>query len=61
VAEIVRRMESGLPKLWVAHTALGLRREHPEWFNAESVYRSIVAEGSKSDHLVAYQRNAAIP
>jgi len=60
VAEIVKRMDSGLPKLWVAHTALSLRRRHPEWFGAESAYSPIVAEGSKSDHLVAYQRGDSV-
>jgi len=56
VKEIMQRMDVGLPKLWVAHSALCLRREHPEWFGAEAAYRPIVAEGSKSDHLVGYQR-----
>ena len=36
--EILRRMESGLPKLWLVHNALCLRREHPEWFGADAAY-----------------------
>jgi (1->4)-alpha-D-glucan 1-alpha-D-glucosylmutase len=56
VDEIVRRMDSGLPKLWVAHNALRLRREHPEWFGAEAAYTPVIAEGSKSEHLVGYCR-----
>jgi len=56
VEEIVRRMDSGLPKLWVAHNALHLRREHPEWFGGEAAYTPIIAEGAKSDHLVGYCR-----
>jgi (1->4)-alpha-D-glucan 1-alpha-D-glucosylmutase len=60
IAEIVRRMDSGLPKLWVAHKALCVRRDHPEWFVAESVYSPILAEGSKSDHLVGYQRGDSV-
>jgi (1->4)-alpha-D-glucan 1-alpha-D-glucosylmutase len=58
--EIMLRMDSGLPKLWVAHSVLRLRREHPEWFGAQSTYQPILAEGSKSDHLVGYQRSDSV-
>jgi (1->4)-alpha-D-glucan 1-alpha-D-glucosylmutase len=57
VRDIMRQMDSGLPKLWLAHCALRLRRDHPEWFGAEATYTPIVAEGSKSDHLIGYQRS----
>jgi (1->4)-alpha-D-glucan 1-alpha-D-glucosylmutase len=60
VDEIVRRMDSGLPKLWVIHSALCLRREHPEWFGAEATYQPIVAEGSKSDHLLGFLRGDSV-
>jgi (1->4)-alpha-D-glucan 1-alpha-D-glucosylmutase len=60
VEEIVRRMDSGLPKLWVVHSALCLRREHPEWFGAEAEYTPLVAEGSKAEHLVGYLRGARV-
>jgi (1->4)-alpha-D-glucan 1-alpha-D-glucosylmutase len=56
VETILRGMESGLPKLWVVHTALTLRGEHPEWFGAVAAYEPIRAEGSKSAHLVAFHR-----
>ena len=56
VEEIMGRMDSGLPKLWVVHNALCLRREHPEWFGADAAYTPIVADGQKSDHLVGYLR-----
>jgi (1->4)-alpha-D-glucan 1-alpha-D-glucosylmutase len=56
VEEIVRRMDDGLPKLWVVHNALCLRKERPEWFSAASGYTPMVAEGSKSEHLVAFLR-----
>jgi (1->4)-alpha-D-glucan 1-alpha-D-glucosylmutase len=49
-------MESGLPKLFVTHTALQLRREHPEWFGADAAYSPILAEGAKHDHLVGFSR-----
>ncbi len=56
VEEIVRRMDDGLPKLWVVHHALCLRKERPEWFGAASGYTPMVAEGSKGEHLVAFLR-----
>jgi (1->4)-alpha-D-glucan 1-alpha-D-glucosylmutase len=60
VQAITERMESGLPKLWVAHSALCLRREHPEWFGAEAEYTPLIAEGTKSDHLVGYLRGDSV-
>ena len=56
VEEIMRRMESGLPKLWLVHNALCLRREHPDWFGADATYSPMIADGPKSDHLVGYLR-----
>jgi (1->4)-alpha-D-glucan 1-alpha-D-glucosylmutase len=56
VDEIMRRMEIGMPKLYVVHKALRLRREHPQWFGAESAYTPIAVDGSKIDHLIAYLR-----
>jgi (1->4)-alpha-D-glucan 1-alpha-D-glucosylmutase len=60
VEQIAKRMDSGLPKLWVAHTALCLRRDHPEWFGADAAYTPVLAEGSKSDHLVGYLRGDSV-
>jgi len=54
--EILKRMDDGLPKLWVILKALHLRREHPDWFSATSAYLPIAVEGPKQDHLVAYLR-----
>jgi (1->4)-alpha-D-glucan 1-alpha-D-glucosylmutase len=56
VEEMMRRIDTGLPKLCVLHHALCLRREHPEWFGADAAYTPILAEGSKSAHLVGYRR-----
>jgi (1->4)-alpha-D-glucan 1-alpha-D-glucosylmutase len=56
VENIVERMDEGLPKLWVVHQALTLRREHPEWFGAEASYDPLNVSGSKSGHGVAFAR-----
>jgi (1->4)-alpha-D-glucan 1-alpha-D-glucosylmutase len=56
VEEIMKRMDSGMPKLWVTHQALCLRREKPEWFGASAAYTPLNIEGTKKEHLVAYLR-----
>jgi (1->4)-alpha-D-glucan 1-alpha-D-glucosylmutase len=55
-AQIMQREESGLPKLWVVHKALTLRRAHPEWFGEGAEYIPLMAAGAKSAHVVAYLR-----
>lgn len=60
VDEIMRRMDSGMPKLYVVHKALHLRREHPEWFGVGAAHSAVAVEGSKSDHLIAYLRGDSV-
>jgi len=60
VAEIVTRMESGLPKLWLIHTALRVRREHPEWFGRDAAYTPVLAEGPRSEHLLGFLREKSV-
>ena len=54
--EIMRRADSGLPKLWVAHRALTLRRDHPEWFGTDGAYETLSAIGPKSSHAAGFTR-----
>jgi (1->4)-alpha-D-glucan 1-alpha-D-glucosylmutase len=56
VEEIMRRIDEGIPKLWLVHKALWLRKERPQWFGAASAYTPMIAEGSKSEHVVAFLR-----
>ena len=58
--QILGRMDSGLPKLWVAYRSLRLRRDHPEWFGSEAEYTPIIAEGAKTDHVIAYLRGGRV-
>jgi (1->4)-alpha-D-glucan 1-alpha-D-glucosylmutase len=60
VAQVMERMEDGLPKLWTIHHALCLRRQHPEWFGAESGYRALKATGTKKLHVLAYLRGDSV-
>jgi (1->4)-alpha-D-glucan 1-alpha-D-glucosylmutase len=55
-SRVMARAEEGMPKLWVVHQSLLLRREHPEWFGAEAGYTPIAVEGGRSDYAIAYLR-----
>jgi (1->4)-alpha-D-glucan 1-alpha-D-glucosylmutase len=58
--EILKRSDSGMPKIWVVHQALSLRRSHPEWFGPEAGYAPLAAEGQKQKHIVAYLRGEEV-
>ena len=57
--EIWRRIDEGLPKLWIIHQTLKLRRSR-KLLEPESSYRPLVARGEKSAHVVAYTRGERI-
>jgi (1->4)-alpha-D-glucan 1-alpha-D-glucosylmutase len=59
-ARVMARAEEGMPKLWVVHQSLLLRREHPEWFGAEAGYTPIAVEGARSDYAIAYLRGERV-
>ena len=54
--EILRRADTGLPKLWVTHCALTLRAQHREWFDAGAAYTPMLATGARAENLVAFLR-----
>lgn len=56
VDEIMKRMDTGLPKLWLVHQALHLRREQPQWFDERSSYAPLPTDGAKSMHVIAFLR-----
>jgi (1->4)-alpha-D-glucan 1-alpha-D-glucosylmutase len=58
--QVMERVEDGLPKLWVVHHALQLRKERPEWFGAEAAYTPVAAEGPRSEHVIAYLRGTDV-
>jgi len=55
-AQVMARADEGLPKMWVIHQALKLRRERPECFGAEAEYTPLEVDGGKHDHAIAYLR-----
>jgi (1->4)-alpha-D-glucan 1-alpha-D-glucosylmutase len=60
VEQIMKLEDAGMPKLWVVHTALKLRRDHPEWFGAEAAYEPLPANGPKAAHAVAFLRGRRV-
>ncbi len=59
-AQVMRRADEGLPKMWTIHQALLLRRERPDWFNADAAYVPLEVDGDKHDHVIAYRRGDAV-
>ncbi len=60
VDEIVKSMDSGLPKLWIIYKALHLRGDHPDWFGESSTYVPLPVEGAKQEHLIAFSRGDSV-
>jgi (1->4)-alpha-D-glucan 1-alpha-D-glucosylmutase len=52
--------DAGLPKMFVVHRCLTLRREHPEWFGPEAAYTPVEAQGAKAQSLVAFTRGGQV-
>jgi len=55
-AQVMARMDEGLPKLWVIRHALRLRGERPEWFGADAAYTPLTATGAAFERVIAYLR-----
>lgn len=58
--QIMDRMEEGLPKLWLLHRTLMLRKEQPASFGADAAYLPLEVTGKAADRLVAFQRGADV-
>jgi (1->4)-alpha-D-glucan 1-alpha-D-glucosylmutase len=58
--EILARGNEGLPKLWLIHQGLQLRRRSPEAFGPEGAYEPLQAAGARAEHVVAFSRGGAV-
>jgi len=54
--QIMAGMDQSLPKLWLTHKALQLRRSRPDLYGPYSFYRPLPARGPKAHHVVAFVR-----
>lgn len=54
--QILARMDEGLPKLWLIHTLLQLRRERPDLLGSDADYLPLAAEGERAVHVLAFLR-----
>ena len=59
-SQVTQRMDEGLPKLYLIHRCLRLRREHPEWFGVDAGYKPLSAQGRKARHAVAFLRGDSL-
>jgi (1->4)-alpha-D-glucan 1-alpha-D-glucosylmutase len=55
-AQVMRRADEGLPKMWTIHKALEVRRERPDCFHTEAEYTPIEVDGARHDHVIAFLR-----
>src|SRR6201996_3685756 len=58
--QVIQRMDEGLPKLWVIHHALWLRRERARCFGREGAYATCSARGPEADRVIAYTRGSDV-
>lgn len=58
IQDIVQRDDEGLPKLWLIHRGLSLRRERADLFAPESHWTPMHARGSYADHVIAFGRGS---
>jgi (1->4)-alpha-D-glucan 1-alpha-D-glucosylmutase len=54
--EVLAEWDCGLPKLWMTARVLGVRRERPADFSAQSKYQPLVAQGTHLGRLLAFRR-----
>jgi (1->4)-alpha-D-glucan 1-alpha-D-glucosylmutase len=60
VGQVLERGDEGLPKLWVVHKALLLRKEHPGWFGPAAEYAALAVEGPERERVIAYRRGERV-
>jgi (1->4)-alpha-D-glucan 1-alpha-D-glucosylmutase len=54
--DVLAELETGVPKLWLIHRVLELRRNKPEWFGVGVAHLPLYAMGSQAQRVVAFRR-----
>jgi len=57
---IMRRIDDGLPKLWIIRQALAVRQQSPEAFGIDGAFTPMWARGARSEHAVAFCRGEKV-
>ncbi|MFH0994190.1 MAG: malto-oligosyltrehalose synthase [Pseudomonadota bacterium] len=60
ISEILNRQADGLPKLFLLHRVLSVRKRCAEAFGPKGKYLPLAADGECSDHLVAFVRGGQV-
>jgi len=58
--QVMERMDEGVPKMWLIHQGLALRKRHPEWFGPQAGIEPLNTRGDRSDHVVAFIRGQSV-
>jgi (1->4)-alpha-D-glucan 1-alpha-D-glucosylmutase len=58
--DVLAGIGEGLPKLWLTHRALQLRRERPQAFGPSASYEPLYPSGERAEHLVAFVRGGEV-
>jgi (1->4)-alpha-D-glucan 1-alpha-D-glucosylmutase len=58
--QVMSRMDEGLPKMWVIHHALWLRRERSHCFGPAGSYSACTARGPEQQRVIAYLRGGEV-
>ncbi|MDQ3914046.1 MAG: malto-oligosyltrehalose synthase [Actinomycetota bacterium] len=58
--DALRRMDEGLPKLFLTQHLLALRARHPDAFGRSSSYDALWATGPRAAHVVAFVRGGRV-
>jgi (1->4)-alpha-D-glucan 1-alpha-D-glucosylmutase len=59
-AEILARIDEGLPKLWLIRQGLHLRRHRPAAFGPAGDYEPLRPYGARADHAVGFLRGGEV-
>jgi (1->4)-alpha-D-glucan 1-alpha-D-glucosylmutase len=57
---VMKRIDEGMPKLWLIRNGLALRKRRPEWFGPEAGIEPLKVRGVRRDHVVAFMRGESV-
>ena len=60
IDDILKRMDQGIPKLWLIRQTLKLRKKRSDLFGPKGSYRPLYAQGKKAAHVVAFLRGEEV-